>query len=214
MRVMVRKIFSVLAVLAVAGAARAEAIDIKNASFEVPVLDAGGWTNDYPDWEAPPETGDAFVEYIDGFSSDGVNHIGIQNGEEVSQDLGVPLLPNSIYTLTVGIGNRNASFTPTDGSQRSTFGLYLGGDAADGGTLLDQSTVDAGPIGESTFADFALIYSTGETVAPGNLFISLRTTGEGRAHYDNIRLEVVPEPSSLVVLGLAGLGLVIRRRRR
>jgi hypothetical protein len=210
---MMKQLLGIATILALASSAYAEAIVVKNASFEEPVLDAGGWTNEYPDWETPPAIGDAFVEYIVGFSSDGVNHIGIQNGEEVSQDLGVPLLPNSIYELTVGVGNRNASFTPTDGTQESTFGLYLGGDAAAGGLLLAESTVDAGPLGELTFADFSLTYETGPAVDPGNLFISLRTTGGGRAHYDNIRLTVVPEPSSTVLL-VGGLGWLAQRRRR
>jgi hypothetical protein len=143
-----------------------------------------------------------------------VNHLGIQNGQEVSQDLGVPLLPNSVYELTVGVGNRNATFTPTDGTQASTFGLYLGGDAAGGGALLADTTVDAGPLGVSTFADYSMTYETGDVVAAGNLFVSLRTTGNGRAHYDNIRLSVVPEPSAFVLVGLAGLGLLRQRRRR
>jgi hypothetical protein len=207
-------VFSVFAVLALAAAVQADPINIKNASFEEPVQDPGGWTNTYPDWEAPPTTSDSFVEYIDGFSSEGVNHLGIQNGEEVSQDLGVSLIPNSIYELTVGVGNRNASFTPTDGTQASTFGLYLGGDSGAGGTLLADVTVDAGPLGESTFADFSLAYETGDTVPEGNVFISLRTTGGGRAHYDNIRLNLVPEPSSIALLSLAGLGLLLRCRRR
>ncbi len=205
---------SILTILALATMSNAEPISIKNASFEDPAQDPGGWTNTYPDWEAPPATGDAFVEYIDGFSSEGVQHIGVQNSEEVSQDLGVALVPNSIYELTVGVGNRNANFSPTDGTQASTFGLYLGGDAGAGGTLLADSTVDAGPLGESTFADFSLSYETGDTVADGNVFISLRTTGGGRAHYDNVRLNVVPEPSSIALLSLAGLGLLLGSRRR
>ena len=203
-----------LVMLCLVATAAAESVTIQNASFEAPAQDPGGWTNDLPDWDGPPAAGDAFIEYIDGFVSEGVNHIGIQNGQEVSQNLGVSLQANSVYTLTVGVGNRNASFTPTDGSQASTFGLYAGGDAGDGGTLLAESTVDAGPLGASTFADFSLVYETTDALEAGDLFVSLRTTGGGRAHYDNIRLEVVPEPTSLTLIGIAGLGLMSLRRRR
>ncbi len=88
-----REFIAFAAFLALAGVAYADAIDVKNASFEDPVQDVGGWTNVYADWKTPPAAGDSFVEYIEGFSADGTNHVGIQNGAEVSQDLGIPLVP-------------------------------------------------------------------------------------------------------------------------
>jgi hypothetical protein len=133
-------------------------------------------------------------------------------GGEVLQDLGVPVLPNTTYNLTVGVGRRNATFTVSGNESR--FGLYAGGDAADGGTLIGDATYDAFPLADLTFVDQTLSVTTGAVVPAGNLFISLRSTGVNRAHYDNIRLEAVPEPSTLALASLALLGLVARLRRR
>lgn len=202
--------------LALSSLAFGEAIDVANSSFEAPALDPGGWTNDLPatGWTQLPESGSAFIEYIDGFSADGNQHLGMAAGAEVYQDLGVGLVPDSNYTLTVSAGNRNASFTPATG-QQSTFALYLGGSAADGGTLLASGMFDAGTLGESTFSDaLSVSYATGADVDPGNLFISLASTGEGRAHFDNVGLTVVPEPAAGLLGFMATLGILVIRRRR
>ena len=218
-----KKMIVFVAVLAVASYASAESVNINNFSFEEPVLDPGGWTNTYPDWAPPENSGDAFVEYIDGFSSDGNQHIGLANQAIVAQGLGVELSPNTTYELTVGIGNRNGSFTPTDGTQASTFGLSIPNTAdvdcwlPPGCWSLTRETVDAGPLGPSTFADFSLTYTTTNEVRPGELLVVLENTGNGRSHFDNIRLTAtaIPEPSSLVLLSLSGLALgALRRRRR
>ena len=208
-----KKIVAFVAVLALVSSASAEVISVSNASFEEPELAAGGWTNEYPGWQAPDPVGNAFVEYIDGFSADGNQHLGIESGAEVSQDLGVGLSPNSTYDLAVAIGHRDG-YTSVDGTSQSTYGLYLGGSATGGGTLLATSTVNAGPIAAGTFGDFSMTYSTSESVPEGNLFLSLQSTGGGRAHYDDVRLSVVPEPSSVVLVCLAGLTLLTSRRRR
>lgn len=68
--------FAILAALAFATVANGEAIEVTNASFEAPALDLGGWSNDLAPngWTQLPETGSAFIEFIDGFSADGNQH--------------------------------------------------------------------------------------------------------------------------------------------
>ena len=77
-----------------------------------------------------------------------------------------------------------------------------------------SGTYDAGPLGESTFSDaLEVSYSTGDAVEAGNLFLSLSSTGGGRAHFDNVSVSVVPEPSGFGLLALGGLALLGRRRK-
>lgn len=211
---MIRKSLAVLLAAWFCSSAYAAPLEVKNASFETTAEDgfaAGSWTNTLVDWSGPPTATDAFIEYIDGFSADGTNHVGIQNNEEVSQDLGITLQPNTTYNLTVGVGRRNASFT-VDGNE-SRYGLYVGADAGDGGTLLSEGLYNAFPLSDSEFVDQSLSYTTGDSVPDGNLFISLRSTGPGRAHFDNVRLEAVPEPASIGLALLGMLGLMAIRRR-
>ncbi len=208
---MMRNLFAMALVLFGSAVASAESVTVANYSFEDPALDVGGWTNTLPNWDGPANAGDSFIEYIAGFKSDGVNHLGMAAGAEVSQNTGVAVKPNTTYQLTVGVGRRNSGFTPANNASR--FGLYVANDAQAGGTLLGDAVYNASGLADSTFVDQTLTVTTGASVPAGNLVISLRSTGGGRAHYDNIRLTAVPEPSSLVLAVLGLLGLARMRRR-
>lgn len=117
-------------------------IVVNNASFEQPKLAPGGWTNNLldpglgstdPQWTGRNGSnfGDAFVEYIGGFRSEANQHIGMQNGYFVFQNLGVPYAANTTYKLTVGVGYRNAN--QSGALSTSVIGL----------TVLDEPPSDA-----------------------------------------------------------------------
>jgi hypothetical protein len=231
------RLLSVLAcVLIMSAVVSAAPIAVVNHSFEDAGLAAGGWTDATPSgWqESVPGSNGSFSEAITGFAADGTQHQGINglqttiNGGilpagsfeySVWQDLGVPLQPNTEYTLTVAIGNRNASFTIPDSV--SVFALQAGG--AD--VLSD--TFDASTIPESTFVDQSLTYVTNSSPPAGNLGIRLANLDLGlvaggaainaRSHFDNIRLDAVaiPEPTGLALVAIAfGFIGCIRRRVR
>jgi hypothetical protein len=202
------------AVFAAAGAAIAAPLPINNHSFEsATYTGANSWTNDLTDTN--PETsiewqgrdgngdGDSFIERIGGFVSEGTAHIGLQIGYYVFQDTGVDWLENRRYTLTVGIGRRNDTFS-TD-SNMTVFGLtnippdvgtypntaaLLAGDAlfAEASTSVAIRTVAA----NSQFVDSVVVYETGAVPPTGTVVVVVAdNSGAERSHFDNVRLDVV-----------------------
>ncbi len=221
--------FSCVAALYCAATVSAEPIPVDNHSFENAGLASGGWSNCIdvacgeadPDWWINPDPGGvsntntAFAEVIDGFVADGTHHVGIDSDSpnlEVAQNLGIEMLPFSVYTLTVAVGNRNANFSPLD--SLSTIALYVGGSATGGGSQLAAATFPAGEVlGASEFIDVTLTFATSDFLVGGDMWISLQNSGAGRSHFDNVRLDVVPEPTGLLMLVLGVVGLAVRRRR-
>lgn len=101
-------------------------IPVANASFESPALDAGGWSNDLGGWIHNPaaNTTLAFVENVPGFSADGNQHLGIDQGHNVFRGTGHITQPNTVYTLRVALGNRAGQ---TDESNSSAYAIFSGG---------------------------------------------------------------------------------------
>ena len=124
------RITTMLAVLLVAAVpVMAESLAVTNPSFETPMLDPGGYGYDLGGWSGPPPADQsAFLEHIVDFSADGTNHLGMATGIEVYQDLGVPVLPETTYTLNVAVGNRDNGWNPAGSEAR--YGLYAGGPGA------------------------------------------------------------------------------------
>jgi hypothetical protein len=139
----------------------------------------------------------------------GGNTVAFVNFGSISQDLGISLLPNSVYTLSVFVGNR------LDGMSGGTYSIGL--DA--GASLLGSTTGLNSSLTRGTFTQEFFTFSTGQTVTPGDLSIVLGTSG-GQSDFDNVSLAVgqntsVPEPTSLVLLiaGAAFVGLFSLLRR-
>jgi hypothetical protein len=96
----------------------------------------------------------------------------------------------------------------------SKFSLWVG-DTEMGAKVVDAAT----DVPVNDFADFSFMFTTGDTPPEGNIVLRLESVaeadgGNGRAHFDGIRLEMIPEPSTLVLLGFALVGLVSYRRSR
>ncbi|HUF62786.1 MAG TPA: LamG-like jellyroll fold domain-containing protein [Verrucomicrobiales bacterium] len=193
-------------------------IEVNNHSFEnATYTGTNSWTNDIidpattstkPQWIGRDgnNSGETFIERIGGFVSAGQAHIGLQNNYFVFQNTGVPWEANKQYILTVGVGNRNAGFSPP--GSLSIVGLtnleaapsndnVLTGLNANDRLLNDpllsgaHAIVDSGLYPTSTFVDVTVEYVTGASPPAGNVVIFLGDdVSENRSHFDNVRLEV------------------------
>lgn len=160
--------------------------------------------NEYSSFIGPEWTGtngnnasSAFEERISGFAAAGTDHLGMENGYDVWQDLGVTYQANTRYTLIVGVGNRPGTTAAGNVSQYSL--------ADSTGVVRGTRTFDASAsVTSGTFADGpALIFDTpADPSAVGKTIrILLQARGNGRSHFDNIRLDasaIVPTGNATV----------------
>jgi hypothetical protein len=211
-----RNISVILAgLLAVPGGALAAPLPINNNSFEsASYVGANSWTNNLSDTDPSTtiewtgrdgnNSNQTFIERIGGFFSQGQAHLGMEVGYFVFQDTTVPWQANTRYTLTVGLGNRNAGFSTA--ANQSVFGLT--NIPPNSGTYANMAALRAGdpffaaasrsvPIQSvaptvSTFVDQSVVYSTGPVPPPGTVVVVVGdASGGGRSHFDNIRIDTV-----------------------
>jgi len=191
--------------------ARATSLTVSNYSFESEAVGVDGGTSPtVPGWTlagsglvfdpqnpqysgatagALPVPGDA-------------NQVGVLYGgvSSFSQTLtGVPLQPANIYTLTVAVGHRGDGGTD-GGANNFSIELYAGA------TLLASQAGNNFTFAPAFgFADATVTYTNTLIGFPaGDLRIVLNNldTGGPQRNFDNVRLDVIPEPATL------GLGLV------
>ncbi len=185
-------------------------VAVNNASFEsANYSGANSWTNDLTDnnpattieWQGRDgnANGNCFIERIGGFFSQGVAHVGMAVGYFIYQDTEVAWLPNTRYTLTVGVGMRNAGFSTA--TNLTAIGLTntipVGGTATDVITndpllTMANATKNVSTQPLSSFADLSVNFETGATAPTGTIFVFLGDqSGTGRSHFDNVRLDAV-----------------------
>lgn len=180
-------------------------ISVANASFEEPVLAAGGWSDPLTDWsERDGEgSGNSFIEYTGGFSSEGNQHLGMANGYYTWIDTGVAWEANTLYTLKVAAGNRAGQTGGVNGSVygllNSTENLGLESAADTAAVLADPFLLASGQwdvavnVTAGTFAEApALVFETDDAVPSGTIVVLLGdNSGNGRSHFDNVRLDAI-----------------------
>jgi len=208
---------SVLAVvLGVASSAAAAPLFVANPGFENPVLADSGAVFVIPGWVS---IGDAGVfdphaaAYLTG-APEGENVAFSQlggpdwGGPIVSQVLGDALTANTLYTLTMLVGNRlDAPFAGYE------IGLYAGG------SLLanDFNTLAPGD-GQFLLSTVQYFAAANDPLLGSLLEIQFRSLGR-QANFDDVKVDAVtrqadiPEPATLALVGAGALGALLRRRR-
>jgi hypothetical protein len=227
-----------LAVVALAvPAANAESLPVDNPGFEDPVLTDGDWSWSMDDqgWGYFGNDGyqgswNVTTADFPGEAPEGEN-VGWAEGEgyhggfaQVLTDPDAVLKAGMIYTLIVEVGNGLTSdpfggyqvqllaggtpHTPGDGTD------YTG--AVTGGTLLAEDD-NLLTIPDGTFETSTVTYTydpahSGLLGEPLQIRL-LAYAASDEVHFDDVRLDAIPEPATLSMLALGGLALLRRRRK-
>ena len=221
------------ALLALSASAGAYDVAIQNAGFEDPVLTEGNYNYEVPGWDTfgpgggsgcwnPDADGAVFYGYL-GIAPEGLNVAWIESGWEdntpndpddddftnvdggLAQVLTETLAAGMTYTLTVEVGN----------SYYYAWGEGYKIQLLAGDTLLAQDDNSLTPaIDTFETSTVSYTYDSAQSALLGEpLEIRLLAKpGNGELDVDDVRLDAVPEPVTLTLLGLGGLMLVRRRK--
>ncbi len=195
-------------VLALEASAGASVITVPDPSFEIPVLNPGGY-QDIGDltytgpWKC--DSGDAWVDYgywrADGYPEDLYAHSGNNKAyayeDYIYQILNETFVQGMKYTLSVWVGQ------PWEGSA-SGWKLYFTGED------YTNNLIEASGTAGLTWGQISLDYTA--TAADAGKKIGIKMYGDSDVSFDDVM--VIPEPATLALLGLGGLGLILGRKRK
>ena len=189
--------------------ASAATVAMTNHSFEDP---GTGKTSDLATvtgWDATG-TGALGVEPVGSAGSyapaatDGTYYLYAGDDAWATQTTGHVIAAGETFTLTVDMSS-------TWNSTQGTIQLYYD----DGGTFTPVAATVQAFSGSTAGPSSVILSFAADDVAASygkNIGVKLGTI-DGWTGFDNVRLDVVPEPSSTALLGLGGLALILRRKK-
>lgn len=195
---------------------------VANGSFENPAPDTT-WNYSNPDgpyltgsfssWTSNGQSGVwqpsalMFTSIPDGRQA-GWTGSGPFGGGSLTQSFSQTISVGDTITMGGEFGDRSNLFLGYGGVTAGTVSLFTSTNV-----LLLQASV-SGPGTTGTWASFSLSTAPGslDGYAGQSMRIELSSANGTQANYDKISVQVVPEPTSLMALGLFGLGLLRKRR--
>ena len=201
-------------------AGRAALIPIVNSDFESQSLSVGGYNNtSITSWsKTGSDTGVYYpvtpTQYPNGsLTADGHNMAYITGVGTIYQVLtGYTLAADSTYTLTFTVGHRadnTTGFSAYAEIINSSTSAVLGGNTTD---ITDPGTAG----GNGHLQVETLTFTTGSSVTAGQTLEVLlgNSTSSSQVNFDNISLDVVPEPVNvaLALFGIIAVGGIAGRR--
>lgn len=165
-----------------------------------------------------PEGSLAAIVYLDGQQGNG--EAGIQQTLSATLDL------NMVYTLQVDVGNIASGMGSASSADGGNNFYNLNGfpgyriDLLAGDVVLGSDT--GASIGEGSWVTRSVVVNVGASHAQAGEALSIRLVNLNQSDspdpgievdFDNVRLDAVPEPTSTMLLGLAGLACLCRRGR-
>jgi hypothetical protein len=223
-------------------AASAAPVTVLNHSFESPTVTLAqvaspfvdNWVTDGPSkQEFPPGSG-FFVnvgtgifpntpavnpDHIDNVDGNQAAFIATQTGNEFTQVLGQNFAAGQAYTLTTAVAHSFGS--PPAATDEVRLALYYVGADNQRHIVLQRDVFNDVATGLSAnhFNDFSgtsPVLAAGDPAVGQPIGVLLTTIGDvgGFFDLDNVRVDAVPEPAVLSVIGLGAMGLLARRGRR
>ena len=221
-QVMCMAALGLVAILSIPAWAGVVALDIPNYSFEGPVT--GSFNMEINNWEDPGSTG--VFKNSGQFGNVITNADGAQmafmncfaggvggNKNNIFMELGY-LLESATYTLTVGVAARSDSKPSNPANTKMELRLFTRVPTL---TILASQEVVYSDLSNTQLTYYSATLNAADIPAGaigygfGIWFDSTVGSTGGDWTLDNVTLTMIPEPATMMLLGLGGLGLLKRR---